>query len=252
MGDDKSGWSPKRVASRGDEIAVVAALRLVGDGGVRDPGVDEMIIANYARRGRGGWARGRGFDSRRLHATRGVCQAPRLFCMPCRTDREGEMLEELQKKISDEAETLLHELNVTLPREIEKAVAQGDLRENSEYTAALERQGFVRAKLDHLARRMSELGEIDVENVPDDRVGFGSRVSVRDIEADEIEDFVLTLADNIDFETNEISMESPIGKALLGKQVGDTTNILLPSGGRELEIVAFKTLHELQDTRESA
>ena len=162
------------------------------------------------------------------------------------------MLEELQRKLGDETEALLHELNVTLPKEIEKAVAQGDLRENSEYTAALERQGFVRARLDYLVRRMSQLGEIDVEHVPDDRVGFGSQVRVRDIEADEIEDFVLTLADNIDFTTNEISMESPIGLALLGKKVGDTTSIVLPAGSRELEVVALKTLHELHDAKGSA
>lgn len=161
------------------------------------------------------------------------------------------MLEEVQKKLGDEAEALIHELNITLPREIERAVAHGDLRENSEYSAALERQNFVRARLDYLARRMSQLSEIDLEHIPDDRIGFGSKVRVRDIEADEIEDFVVTLGDNIDVETNEISMESPIGKALLGKKVGDKTSIALPAGRRELEVVALKTLHELDDARRS-
>lgn len=154
------------------------------------------------------------------------------------------MLDELREKLSGEAETLIHELNVILPREIEKAVAQGDLRENSEYTAALERQGFVRARLDYLARRMSQLGDIDIEHVPADRVGFGSRVRVRDTADDEIEEFSVTLGDNLDFDANEISMESPIGKALLGKHVGDLVNVRLPAGVREFEIVELKTIHD--------
>lgn len=158
------------------------------------------------------------------------------------------MLDELREKLSEEAEALVHELNVVLPLEIEKAVAQGDLRENSEYSAALERQGFVRARLDYLARRLSQLGEIDVAHVPTDRVGFGSRVEVRDLADDEVEEFVLTLGDDLDFDNNEISMESPIGRALLGKQVGDRVSVLLPAGARELEVRGFTTLHEVVDT----
>lgn len=155
------------------------------------------------------------------------------------------MIEELQRKLGEEAETLLHELNVILPREIEKAVAQGDLRENSEYTAALERQGFVRARLDYLARRMSQLSEIDIEHVPTDRVGFGSKVEVRDVADDEVERFTLTLGDNINLDNNDISMESPIGRALLGKRRGESVSVTLPGGAREFEVLDFETLHDL-------
>lgn len=155
------------------------------------------------------------------------------------------MIEEIQRKIGEEAETLLHELNVILPREIEKAVALGDLRENSEYTAALERQGFVRARLDYLARRMSQLGEIDIEHIPTDRVGFGSTVKVRDVADDEVERFTITLGDNIDFENNDISMESPIGRALLGRKRGESVSVTLPAGTREFEVIDFETLHDL-------
>lgn len=155
------------------------------------------------------------------------------------------MLEELRQKLSDEAESLLHELNVVLPREIEKAVALGDLRENSEYSAALERQGFVRARLDYLARRMSKLGEIDVQHVPENRVGFGSRVTVKDLGDGELEEFLVTLGDDLDFDGGEISMESPIGKALLGKEPGDVVSVRLPAGAREFEVVSLRTLHDL-------
>ncbi|MDH3734956.1 MAG: GreA/GreB family elongation factor [Gemmatimonadota bacterium] len=154
------------------------------------------------------------------------------------------MLDHIRQKLADEAEALLHELNVILPLEIEKAVAQGDLRENSEYSAALERQGFVSVRLDYLARRMSQLGEIDVENIPMDRVGFGSRVQVKDDDG-EIEEFSITIGDDLDFDKNEISMESPLGRALLGKRPGDVVTALLPAGARELEVVAMTTWHEV-------
>jgi len=159
------------------------------------------------------------------------------------------MLDDIRIKLEEEAEALLHELNVILPREIEKAVAQGDLRENSEYSAALERQGFVSARLDYLARRISQLGEIDVERVPQDRAGFGSRVEVKDGDGD-IEEFRITLGENLDFDKNEISMESPIGRALLGKRPGDTVTVMLPGGARDFEVVGLRTWHELLEEGE--
>jgi len=155
------------------------------------------------------------------------------------------MLDKIKRQLSDEAEALIHELNVILPREIEKAVAQGDLRENSEYTAALERQGFVSVRLDYLARRMSQLGEINVEQIPLDRVGFGSTIQVRDMANGEEEEFSMTIGDNLDFEKNEISMESPIGRALLGRKPGDVVSVTLPAGAREFELVSLQTWHEL-------
>jgi len=154
------------------------------------------------------------------------------------------MIDHIRIKLEEEAASLLHELNVILPREIEKAVAQGDLRENSEYSAALERQGFVSARLDYLARRISQLGEIDLEQVPQDRVGFGSRVEVKDVNG-EIEEFAITLGDDLDFDKNEISMESPIGRALLGRRPGDVVTVILPAGAREFEVVGLRTWHEI-------
>lgn len=157
------------------------------------------------------------------------------------------MLDELLDKLNDEAEALLHELNVTLPAEIEKAVAQGDLRENSEYSAALERQQLVRARLDHISRRLSEISEIDMESIPMDRVGFGSKVEVRDLDDDEVEEYTLAFGDMINLENGEISMASPIGRALLGSVQGEMVEVTLPAGIVRYEIVRFMTLHEFTD-----
>ena len=163
------------------------------------------------------------------------------------------MLDDLLNKLNEEAEALLHELNVTLPAEIERAVAQGDLRENSEYSAALERQQLVRARLDHISRRLSEISEIDMETIPQGRVGFGSKVEVRDLDDDEVEEYTLAFGDMINLENGEISMASPIGRALLGSVQGERVEVTLPAGQLRYEIVRITTLHEFGDrARKSA
>lgn len=155
------------------------------------------------------------------------------------------MLNELLDKLNGEAEALFHELNVILPREIEKAVALGDLRENSEYSAALERQQLVRARLTYISRRLSEISEIDLEQIPQDRVGFGSKVEVLDLDDDVTEIYTVAFGDVINLENSEISMASPIGKALLGKSAGEEAEVTLPGGRVRYRIVSLSTLHEL-------
>ena len=155
------------------------------------------------------------------------------------------MLEELKAKLEHEIERLTHELQVVLPRAIKTAVEHGDLRENSEYKSALERQQFVQARLNHLTRRMQELSKIDLTEIPVDRVGFGSRVTVRDLRTKEEEVYTLVFGDYIDVETGQISMASPLGQTLLGKQVGDEVTLQLPRGSRTLKLTELVTLPEM-------
>src|SRR6476469_3741924 len=98
----------------------------------------------------------------------------------CGDTQATPMIEELKTRLHAEVEVLQHELNVVLPNEIRKAVELGDLRENSEYKAALERQQFVRARLGQLRERLSRLASIDVAQIPTDKVGLGSSVVVED------------------------------------------------------------------------
>src|SRR5215204_6262394 len=139
------------------------------------------------------------------------------------------MIEELKRKLSDEADRLRHELNVTLPNEIRKAVEHGDLRENSEYKAALERQQFVQARLGHLRQRLSKLSQIDPSQIPSDKVGLGSRVVVEDERTGIRESYKLVFGESLDFDEGQVSMASPIGRALLGKAVGDVAILKLPN-----------------------
>ena len=156
------------------------------------------------------------------------------------------MIEALKAKLGAEVEKLQYELNVTLPGEIRKAVELGDLRENSEYKAALERQQFVQARLGQLRQRLSKLSSIDPTQIPTDRVGLGSKVIVEDQKSRERETYFLVFGDAIDFEEGHVTMASPIGKSLLGKAVGEVAFLKLPAGVRQLKVVELKTIHDVE------
>ena len=158
------------------------------------------------------------------------------------------MLEELKNKLDTEIERLTHELQIELPKAIQKAVEHGDLRENSEYKSALERQQFVQARLNHLTKRRGELSNVNLDAIPADRVGFGSRVTVRDLRSGDEEVYMLVFGDYIDVETGQISMASPLGQNLLGKKVGDEVSLQLPRGTRKLKVEKLTTLHEMVTT----
>ena len=153
------------------------------------------------------------------------------------------MIEELKEKLELEANKLQYELNVTLPNEIRKAVELGDLRENSEYKAALERQQFVQARLGQLRQRLSKLSSIDVSQIPTDKVGLGSRVVVKDSSTGKEEAYHLVFGDSVEFEEGQVTMSSPIGRALVGKAVGELVLLKLPAVTRRLEIIELKTIH---------
>lgn len=157
------------------------------------------------------------------------------------------MIEALKKKLSEEVEKLQYELNVVLPQEIRKAVELGDLRENSEYKAALERQQFVQARLGHLRQRLSKLSSIDPSQIPSDKVGLGSKVVLEDQKAGGLETYYLVFGDALEFEEGHVTMASPIGRALLGKGVGDVAYLKLPTMVRHLRVVELKTIHDMSE-----
>ncbi len=154
------------------------------------------------------------------------------------------MIREMQEKLGREIDQLSHELNILLPQAIAQAVELGDLRENSEYKAALERQQFVQARLGQLRQRLSKLSQIDLGQIPTDRVGLGSRVVVEDQATSERETYNLVFGDSVEFEEGHVSMASPIGRALVGKGVGDLVILKLPTVTRRLKIVELQTIHQ--------
>jgi transcription elongation factor GreA len=147
---------------------------------------------------------------------------------------------QLQKQIAE----LEHELAHELPAEIKKAVAMGDLSENAEYHMAKQRQEFVNARLGQLKRRMAELSLVNLANIPRDRVGYGSTVVVYDSHKDEEIEYRLVTSEESDVSKGLISTTSPIGRGMVGKQVGDVATVVTPNGKRELEILKLTTIHD--------
>ncbi|MBI4419949.1 MAG: transcription elongation factor GreA [Gemmatimonadetes bacterium] len=153
-------------------------------------------------------------------------------------------MEAVKQKLQAEVEALNHELSVVLPEALKKAIQQGDLRENGDYHAALERQQFVQARLTHLRARLVKLSQIDLSKIPDGRVGLGSRVVVQDLDTKERETYDLVISDAMDFEGGQISVASPLGRALLDRRKGETATVRIPNGMRKLKIVDLRTFHD--------
>ena len=154
------------------------------------------------------------------------------------------MVLEVRKKLEGEIRVLEKELTTELPKELKKALAMGDLRENAEYQAAKERQEFVRARLGQLKQRLSDVAMIDVAKIPRDRISLGSRVVLFDIEKEEEVSYKLVTTEDSDFAEGAISTTSPIGRSLLGKRDGDTAAVRTPDGTRSFEVVSFTTIHD--------
>ena len=152
-------------------------------------------------------------------------------------------MEDIKAALSEQIKQLEQELTVELPAEIKKAVALGDLSENAEYHSAKQRQEFVNARLGQLKKRMGELAMVNLDNIPRDRVGFGSTIVVFDTTKDEEITYKLVTSEEADVTKGLISTTSPIGRALLGKEIGDTATVVTPNGKRELEILKLTTIH---------
>lgn len=156
-------------------------------------------------------------------------------------------MQDIKKRLQEEIATLEYELRNELPQEIRRARAHGDLSENAEYHAAKERQGYVNARLNQLRQRLAEMSMIDLAKVPADRVGIGSVVVVLDLQKDEEISYKLVTSEEADASKGWISTSSPIGRALLGKDVGDTVKFQIPGGVREMEIVKLTTIHNVDE-----
>jgi transcription elongation factor GreA len=153
-------------------------------------------------------------------------------------------LSAIKKKLQQEIDSLEHELNVELPKEIAVARAHGDLSENAEYKFAKERQGYVNAKIGQLKKRMGDLGMLNLTNIPKDRSGYGSRIVVLDMQRSIEVEYKLVSTEEADVEKGLISTTSPIGRALLNRKVGDEVQVATPAGKKEFEVVRLVTIHE--------
>jgi transcription elongation factor GreA len=139
------------------------------------------------------------------------------------------------------------ELRVHLPKEIKRALEFGDLRENAEYRAALDRQNFVKARISELRQRLSEVASIDLSKVPHGRAAYGSTLVLYDGEKEEEVTYRLVTPEESDPQNGLISTTSPVGRSLMGKEEGDEVTVRTPAGARSFEIRRLTTLHDQPD-----
>jgi len=156
-------------------------------------------------------------------------------------------MEHVKAKLRSELDELEEELHFRLPKEIQKAREFGDLRENAEYKAAMERQSIVQARIMQVRQRLSEVEAIDVSKIPTDRAAYGSTVVLFDLEKEEKVTFKLVTSEESDPDKGLISTVSPIGQALMGKEEGDEVKVKTPSGWRNFEVSRLRTIHDVEE-----
>ncbi len=156
-------------------------------------------------------------------------------------------MEDLIKKLQAEVTALEYELRNELPKEILKARAHGDLRENAEFHAAKERQRYVDARLSQLKKRLMDFSMIDMSKIPRDKVGLGSTVVVLDVQKDVEVTYKIVTSEEADVPKGLISTSSPIGRGLLGKKVGDEVSLPSPGGVRNMEILKLATIYDVAE-----
>ena len=149
-----------------------------------------------------------------------------------------------RKKLEEEIQALEKELREELPRALKTAAALGDLSENADYSAARERQDFVRARLGQLKQRLADLSLVNFDKIPRDRISLGSTVVLLDVDKGEEVTYRLVTSEDANVNQGLISTTSPIGKSLLNKKEGEEVEVKIPSGSRTFEILRFTTLHD--------
>lgn len=157
------------------------------------------------------------------------------------------MSTDVKQKLQGELDELETELRVHLPKEIKRAREFGDLRENSEYQTALQRQTMVKARIRELRQRLSEVASIDLSKVPRGKVGYGSVVVLHDGQREEEVTYRLVTPEESDPPSGLISTVSPVGRSLMGKEAGDEVTVTTPAGSRTFEIRSLKTLHDVKE-----
>ena len=141
------------------------------------------------------------------------------------------------EKLREELNHLTKVRRREISNEIGEARLKGDLKENAEYDAAKEAQGKLEQRIAELEMKLSKVRIIERENIPKDKVFIGATVSLIDLDTESKDIYTLVSKEEANYEQSKISIESPIGQALLGKKIGDVVNIEVPAGELHYKIV---------------
>ncbi|TVZ40233.1 transcription elongation factor GreA [Alteromonadaceae bacterium 2753L.S.0a.02] len=153
------------------------------------------------------------------------------------------MTVEGEKALREELEHLKKELRPKISAAIAEAREHGDLKENAEYHAAREQQGFCEGRIQDIEAKLSHAQVIDIRSIPEgEKVIFGTTVNLINVETDEAITYKIVGEDEANLKENKISVTSPIARALVGKEVGDVAVVKAPGGDVEYEIDAVRHL----------
>lgn len=144
------------------------------------------------------------------------------------------------QKLQEELKKLLKVERPQNIKDISEARAHGDLSENAEYHAAKERQSFIEGRIQDLKTKLALADVIDPSMISQDRIAFGATVKVIDVDTDEEKVFQLVGQEEADVKNGRISIISPVGRALLNKEIGDVVTIKAPAKTMEYEILEIK------------
>lgn len=143
-------------------------------------------------------------------------------------------------RLKEELDTLINVERPNISRAIGEALDIGDLKENAEYSSAKDQQGIIEARIRNLTDILSHADAIDITKLSGDEINFGARVHLIDEDTEKEIVYQLVSEYESDLECGKISIESPVGKALVGKKVGDSIEIKIPNGTRNLEVLKIE------------
>jgi transcription elongation factor GreA len=155
----------------------------------------------------------------------------------------SDIIEQKKKALAQEIDKLNEEFYVELPKRIAEARSLGDLKENSEYDAARDRQGFVKARIAQLGRLLAQYSEAAASPSEEKKIGFGSVVVVLEIHSNTRSEYTIVHPAEVDPDAGKISISSPVGRALQDRTAGEEVVVIVPAGEKKLLIEKFTTLH---------
>ncbi len=150
------------------------------------------------------------------------------------------ILDKLDKDLMDSQ----RELTVEIPRALAQATAMGDLSENAEYKAAKERQTFLQARVSQIKKRISDVTSLDIRRISRDESGLGSSLRIKHVDTGEEKTYFLVFPEEVNPDEGKVSLVSPVGRALVKKQVGDEVTLPLRGEQEEYEVIQLSTIHD--------
>ena len=147
-------------------------------------------------------------------------------------------------KLETELRELKQALLIEIPKEIANAASQGDLSENAEYEQALAKRDMFQSKVVSMEKRIAEVATLDITRLPKDRVAYGSKVTLLDLDTDKQVTYHLVLPEELGVSKDQLSISSPIGLALVGMEEGAEVKVRIPAGTRRYEVVSLATIHQ--------